>query len=187
MPRALLTWIKLKKIKNTVKKKTKQTKSSLRKTANYDKILNESWSQNLCRGFLLLRSYCQWGRGHRVCSHRQSEVLRQSEWRSCMAWVAMKQLASFWWYGHELSEFLVELEEFETGFVGFRLDEAGFCHTCWIWLHWDFRLESSDLLKFKSNTSLIKKKKKTNNVCLLHLRKILGFLFYFFTIIIFWL
>ena len=42
MPRALLTWIKLKKIKNTVKKKTKQTKSSLRKTANYDKILNES-------------------------------------------------------------------------------------------------------------------------------------------------
>ena len=40
-----------------------------------------------------------------------------------------------WLYGHELSEFLVELEEFETGFVGFRLDEAGFCHTCWIWLH----------------------------------------------------
>ena len=33
-----------------------------------------------------------------------------------------------WLYGHELSEFLVELEEFETGFVGFRLDEAGFCH-----------------------------------------------------------
>ena len=42
-------------------------------------------------------------------------------------------------------------------------------------------------IKLKKIKNTVKKKKKPNNVCLLHLRKILGFLFYFFTIIIFWL
>ena len=47
MPPVLLTWIKFKK-----NKKTKQTRPSLRKMPNYEKILYQSWSQNLCGVFV---------------------------------------------------------------------------------------------------------------------------------------